>query len=112
MLKKTLITMGLMIITLGALLWWSYSGAIVRFPMDEKFVVLTFDDGPNPPHTQALLEVLKEHDVKATFFLKGRNIEAFPELVRAVAEAGHEIGNHSYSHRPMFSIDKEKQMLS
>ena len=108
MLKKTLITMGMMAIALVALVWWSYSGAIVRFPVDEKFVALTYDDGPNPPHTQALLEMLKEHEVKATFFLKGRNIEAFPELVRAVAEAGHEIGNHSYSHRPMFSFGKEE----
>jgi peptidoglycan/xylan/chitin deacetylase (PgdA/CDA1 family) len=107
MVRKILMTMGLVIIALGALLWWSYGGAIVRFPVDEKFVVLTYDDGPNPPHTQALLEVLKEHDVKATFFLKGRNIEAFPELVRAVAEAGHEIGNHSYSHRPMLSFSEE-----
>ena len=48
MLRKILIAMGLMIIALVALLWWSYSGAIVRFPVDEKFVVLTYDDGPNP----------------------------------------------------------------
>ena len=107
MFRKTLIAVGLMIVALLALLWWSYSGAIIRFSVDEKLVVLTYDDGPNPPHTQALLKVLKEHDVEATFFLKGRNIEAFPELARAVAGEGHEIGNHSYSHRPMLSFSKE-----
>jgi len=69
-------------------------------------VALTYDDGPNPPHTQALLEMLAQYGVTATFFLKGRNVEAFPESVQAVARAGHEIGNHSYSHRPMLSLSQ------
>lgn len=84
--------------------FWSYQGTIAKLAVQEKLVVLTFDDGPNPPHTQALLDVLESYGVKATFFVKARNVEAFPDALRAVALAGHEIGNHSYHHRPMAAI--------
>lgn len=97
---------GLAVLALALLIVWSYGGVVQRFAVDEKVVVLTFDDGPNPPHTQALLALLYKHQVKATFFLKGRNVEAFPEVARSVALAGHEIGNHSYYHRPMFSFSE------
>lgn len=93
-----------------AVFLWSYSAAIVTAPVTEKVVALTFDDGPNPPHTQALLDTLERHSVKATFFLKGQNVEAFPESVRAVAQAGHEIANHSYSHLPMLSFSKSEML--
>jgi peptidoglycan/xylan/chitin deacetylase (PgdA/CDA1 family) len=55
---------------------------------------LTFDDGPGPQSTPGLLEVLARHRAKATFFLVGERVRAHPELVAAIAEAGHEIGNH------------------
>jgi peptidoglycan-N-acetylglucosamine deacetylase len=106
MLKKLLAAIVMVVFLLGAVLFWSYNDAVVSVPLDEKLVALTYDDGPNPPHTQAMLELLALHGVKATFFLKGRNVEAFPESVLAVAQAGHEIGNHSYSHRPMLSLSK------
>jgi peptidoglycan/xylan/chitin deacetylase (PgdA/CDA1 family) len=61
-------------------------------------LALTFDDGPNPAWTPRLLEVLATHDVRATFFLVGKFAQAEPELVRRIAEAGHLIGNHSWSH--------------
>jgi len=61
-------------------------------------LALTFDDGPNPAWTPQLLEVLAGHDVRATFFLVGRYAHAEPELVRRIANAGHLIGNHSWSH--------------
>ena len=93
-----------------AVFLWSYSAAIVTVPVTEKVVALTFDDGPNPPHTQALLDTLDQHSVKATFFLKGHHVEAFPESVRAVAQAGHEIANHSYSHLPMLSFSKSEML--
>ena len=93
-----------------AVFLWSYSAAIVTVPVTEKVVALTFDDGPNPPHTQALLDTLDQHSVKATFFLKGQHVEAFPESVRAVAQAGHEIANHSYSHLPMLSFSKSEML--
>lgn len=66
-----------------------------------KSLYLTFDDGPHPDHTPALLELLREYGVKATFFLIGREAERYPQLVERIVEEGHSLGNHSYSH-PMF----------
>ena len=61
-------------------------------------LALTFDDGPNPAWTPQLLEVLARSGVKATFFLVGRFAEREPDLTRAIADAGHTVGNHSWSH--------------
>ena len=65
-------------------------------------LALTFDDGPNDPHTLRLLEVLAKHQVKATFFMIGRFVGERPEIARAVAQAGHVIGNHTYTHPNLF----------
>lgn len=62
-------------------------------------IALTFDDGPYPLHTSVLLATLKEHQVKATFFLVGRRVHEFPELAKRIADDGHELANHTYSHR-------------
>lgn len=61
-------------------------------------LALTFDDGPNPAWTPRLLDILAQHGVKATFFLVGRYVEKEPGLARAIVEAGHLIGNHSWTH--------------
>ncbi len=61
-------------------------------------LALTFDDGPNHPHTLHLLDVLARHNVHATFFMIGRFVQQRPDIVRAVAEAGHVIGNHTTTH--------------
>jgi peptidoglycan/xylan/chitin deacetylase (PgdA/CDA1 family) len=61
-------------------------------------VCFTFDDGPNDPCTGRLLEVLARHSVRATFFMIGRYVAAHPGIARMVADAGHEIGNHTFSH--------------
>lgn len=61
-------------------------------------LALTYDDGPNDPHTLRLLEVLARHEVRATFFLIGRHVEKQPDMVREIAKAGHAIGNHTFSH--------------
>src|SRR5205085_7838802 len=58
---------------------------------------LTFDDGPSAD-TERVLDVLDAYDVRATFFMVGRQVERFPQIARRVAASGHEIGNHSYSH--------------
>ena len=71
---------------------------IVRMDTDQRVVALTFDDGPNPPYTDWLLDVLAKHNVKATFFMIGNRIEKYPETVRRVIAEGHQLGNHSYSH--------------
>jgi peptidoglycan/xylan/chitin deacetylase (PgdA/CDA1 family) len=61
-------------------------------------VALTFDDGPSGDNTRALMALLEEKDVRATFFLCGYRIEAFPALPEALRRAGHELGVHGYSH--------------
>ncbi|WP_050181631.1 polysaccharide deacetylase family protein [Domibacillus robiginosus] len=70
-----------------------------------KKIALTFDDGPNPKSTAAILATLKKHDAKATFFMLGSRVEQYPELVDQVVQEGHEIGNHSFSHRNLAKLD-------
>lgn len=71
---------------------------IVHLNTDKRIVALTYDDGPNPPYTEHLLDVLAKHNVKATFFLIGNRIERHPETVCRMIAEGHQIGNHTYSH--------------
>ena len=75
-----------------------------------KEIWLTFDDGPDPEITPWILSVLKEEEIKATFFLVGQQIEEFPELVGAIINDGHLIANHSYSHRNGWLTSKEKYL--
>ena len=99
--------MNLIIITgigfgVAGLLWFffrpPFGKNIVRLNTDQRVVALTYDDGPNPPDTDQLLDVLAKHNVKATFFLIGNRIERHPETVRRMIAEGHQIGNHTYSH--------------
>ncbi len=62
-------------------------------------VSLTFDDGPTEPFTPRILDVLREHQTPATFFVIGKNAEKFPHLVRRMHDEGHAVANHTYSHR-------------
>ncbi len=81
---------------------FQFFGEIVpRVETRQKFVALTFDDGPVPSQTEEILSILDQGGVKATFFLTGAELEMNPELGRKLAAAGHEIGNHSYSHTRM-----------
>jgi peptidoglycan/xylan/chitin deacetylase (PgdA/CDA1 family) len=61
-------------------------------------IALTYDDGPNDPHTLKLLDVLARHNVRATFFMIGRYVQQRPDIARAVAQAGHTIANHTFTH--------------
>jgi peptidoglycan/xylan/chitin deacetylase (PgdA/CDA1 family) len=63
----------------------------------EKVIALTFDDGPGP-YTPRILELLKQHHIRATFYVEGSQIEEYPEIMRQVKDAGHEIGSHTYNH--------------
>ncbi|MFZ1083918.1 MAG: polysaccharide deacetylase family protein [Terracidiphilus sp.] len=73
-------------------------GATLIAPPRPDELALTFDDGPNATWTPRLLEVLARHGIRASFFLVGSRAEAEPALVRSIAAAGHQIGNHSWSH--------------
>ena len=67
----------------------------------EKRVALTFDDGPNPRNTPALLRLLEAKGLNATFFVVGKRVSAFPEIAQETVAAGHELGNHTYNHYPL-----------
>ncbi len=61
-------------------------------------IALTFDDGPHPQYTRAILDILDSNGVHATFFLQGKEIEKYPHLVREIFSRGHQLGNHGYAH--------------
>ena len=66
---------------------------------DNSTIALTFDDGPNPAVTPALLDLLDRHQARATFFVTGQHVRAFPALAKEIVERGHTIGNHTETHR-------------
>jgi peptidoglycan-N-acetylglucosamine deacetylase len=91
-------------------LWGAYSpnsrvfGPVVGRGPRGPVAFLTFDDGPNPGVTERVLEVLDREAVPATFFMVGSHVERHRETARAVARAGHEIGNHTYSHQKLHRV--------
>ena len=74
----------------------------------EKKIWLTFDDGPQEVVTEFILLTLKKLEIRATFFLTGEQIKKYPELTKQIIEAGHIVGNHSFSHLDGFKTKKEK----
>src|SRR2546426_1541320 len=76
-----------------------FGRAIGRGPRRERVAYLTFDDGPNPGATAPILETLAATGVPGAFFQVGEHVRRFPALARAVAAAGHEVGNHTLRHR-------------
>lgn len=77
-----------------------FGGLVSEVKTDEKEVALTFDDGPNA-NVDQLLQLLDKYNAKATFFLIGKDIEKHPEEAIKLVEAGHQLGNHTYSHERM-----------
>jgi peptidoglycan/xylan/chitin deacetylase (PgdA/CDA1 family) len=75
-----------------------YGRTFNGLPRGTKQLALTYDDGPNDPHTLRLLGVLAKHEVKATFFLIGRYVQQRPDLAREIVQAGHVVGNHTFTH--------------
>lgn len=75
---------------------------------NKKRVALTFDDGPDPNVTMRVLETLEKYDAKATFFMLGSRVEYYPEIAKNVQEAGHELGNHSWTHPDLSKASIEK----
>ena len=88
-------------------------GTITSVRTADPVAALTFDDGPHPRYTRQLLRILKKYRARATFFMVGELARRYPEVVRSVAEAGHVIGNHSWSH-PSFRLispaERQEQM--
>lgn len=86
-----------------------YVRAFCREKTDRKVVYLTFDDGPHPPETERVLDVLRERGAKATFFLIGSKVSGNEAVLRRMLEEGHALGLHTYSHAgtfPLLSFDK------
>jgi peptidoglycan/xylan/chitin deacetylase (PgdA/CDA1 family) len=81
-----------------------FGDLVARVDTDRAVVALTFDDGPTNDYTQPVLDILKAHDVRATFFLTGRETAENPQEAKAIADAGHEVGNHSWSHNRLILV--------
>jgi len=84
--------------------WQFFGQSVCRARPGRKAVALTFDDGPDPVNTPALLALLAGRNVRATFFCIGRRAAQQPELVKRQAAAGHAVENHSYQHSPMTNL--------
>ncbi len=78
---------------------------------DKSKIHLTFDDGPHPEITPKILEVLKKHNQKATFFCIGKNLEKYSETAKQIVAEGHTTGNHSYSHSFYFDFFRTKKVI-
>jgi peptidoglycan-N-acetylglucosamine deacetylase len=76
--------------------------------VDQQYIAMTFDDGPSAENTPRLLEMLKQRNIKATFFLIGQNVASNPDLVRRILAEGHEIGNHSWTHPQLSRLSDQK----
>ena len=70
-----------------------------RVMVSGNYIAMTFDDGPQPQNTPRLLDMLRARNIKATFYVIGRSVDLYPQIVRRTVAEGHEIGNHTYTHR-------------
>ena len=70
-----------------------------RVHVSGNYIAMTFDDGPHPQNTPRLLDMLRARNIKATFYVIGQSVNLYPQIVRRTVEEGHEIGNHSHTHR-------------
>jgi peptidoglycan/xylan/chitin deacetylase (PgdA/CDA1 family) len=86
-----------------------YGKTFTGLPPISRHLSLTYDDGPNDPHTLRLLEVLDKHSVHVTFFLIGRYVHQRPDLVREIVDAGHTVGNHTFTH-PLLTLKSEAEI--
>jgi len=129
-----LISIFVLLIGLGSLQWWSVLFIICSYITiiflgvtqiqrnffldsisrlnDKKRVLLTFDDGPHPEYTPQILDILDHYQIKAIFFVIGKNAEKYPDLLMEIRRRGHTIGNHSYSHESLFDLFSTKKMIA
>jgi len=83
-------------------------GTVFRSPEGEKYLYLTFDDGPHPDSTPGILNLLGQANAKATFFCLGSQVAQFPEIYEMIKKQGHSTGNHGYEHLDGFKISTRK----
>lgn len=84
---------------------------IQKVPTEHKVIAFTFDDGPDQQYTRQILNIFRKVNGKATFFMVGEQIDANEQIAREVYEAGHEIGNHTYSHPDLTTLSLEKAAM-
>lgn len=97
----------LFITVLGSsIIGWNYHFVSLNANADvqKNQIAITFDDGPHPEFTPRVLQLLKTHNAKATFFCIGKHIELYPDIFKSILEAGHTVGNHTYSHANNFGF--------
>jgi len=82
-----------------------------RVSVNDKYVAMTYDDGPHPQNTPRLLDMLRARNIKATFYVIGRNVDLYPAITRRIVAEGHEIGNHTYTHGNMTKMSDAKVRL-
>ena len=86
-----------------------YGRGFTGLPSGAKLLALTYDDGPNDPHSLNLLEVLSKHGVRATFFMIGQYVQSRPDIAREIVRAGHVVGNHTFTH-PLLTIQSAAEI--
>ena len=91
-------------------LTYLFSSLVWKIPNDKKTVYLTFDDGPTEKVTRKILEVLKNENVKASFFCVGKNVEKYPDLFTCIKEEGHAVGNHTNTHLNGWKTNKKQYL--
>lgn len=108
----------LIIVYCSLIAWGSYAIRLNFFfksiNKNKKGLCITFDDGPHPERTPQILDILKKHNVKATFFLIGNRVHGNEHILQRIVKEGHVIGNHTYSHSnktALFSTDKVSEEI-
>ena len=82
-----------------------------RVLVSGNYVAMTFDDGPHPQNTPRLLDILRARNIKATFYVIGRSVDLYPQIVRRTVAEGHEIGNHTHTHRLLSKLSDSEVRL-
>ena len=106
MVLTAVLVISVLALAFGLWFWWAcaspastfFRPTFARGPHHGKRIVLTFDDGPAEKFTEQILDILRDLEVPATFFVCGKNVERYPEVLRRIVAEGHAIGNHTYSH--------------